>query len=369
MTNDFDYQPQSSQLNDVAVGYFTDAEDAQRAIFELRDEGFNAQQVGAAFHNESEFRPSSSQQQAETSGSDKPSVSGKHVSIGISPGVTGAGSGSTGARSDDTAVTPAGLATGSGTSNAGATRPGPITGFASHHIHMPGTRPDPSEPIESSAVVPEGGVFPSTGGFSNAGDSEANETGWWSKLKEFFGADESGKKQSGSAVANDSSLNFGTGEGHLGVTQPAINVRTTSGVASATAASTSTSDGGLYGSESGYDHDYSSGYDYSSQDLEGSFDRLGVPQNRARYVSRQLSGGGAVVTVKAQGRASEAEQILERNGASVRHEGLDSTATAEGSTPVTFDQSPDANRLVLFGDLISGYRRHFPAEDTERKIS
>lgn len=387
MTNDvLDEQ----QTGDVVVGFFEDAEQAQGAIFELRDEGFGPSQVGAAFHSLSGSGSNSGSVSSGDQGEGEETPDGIHVPYRKQPGTTGLGSGASGVRSDDVAVTPAGLAYGSGTLNAGPGRPGPITGTASVKRVLHGES-DPYREIESSYTGPAEGTAPATGSFSQgeAADSrvaargESGASDWWGKLKEFFGADDTGKKSAGSygstgtrssgiasGTVNESSMNFGTGEGHLGVTAPAP---------------ARSSDGGLYesqtqgGSEERLidNDDYtpiSPRSDYSGGELEGSFYGMGVSQDRARRLSQQISRGGAIVTVKAGGRGAEAEQILERNGARVRHEQSSSASSSfsgEGQGDVAYDQSPGQNRVVLFGEVLRVHRDRF-AEGTgteERKAS
>ena len=56
--------------------------------------------------------------------------------------------------------------------------------------------------------------------------------------------------------------------------------------------------------------------DYDAEDLHGSFSNLSIPEEHSRYFGHRLGRGeeGAVVTVNAETRAAEAEEILTRNG-------------------------------------------------------
>lgn len=62
---------------------------------------------------------------------------------------------------------------------------------------------------------------------------------------------------------------------------------------------------------------YGSSQGYGSSDLHGTLSGLSVPEDRSRYLGHRFGSGqeGAVVTVNAGTRASEAETILRRCGA------------------------------------------------------
>lgn len=61
---------------------------------------------------------------------------------------------------------------------------------------------------------------------------------------------------------------------------------------------------------------------YGSPDLHGTMTDLSVPEDRSRYMSHRFgsSNAGAVVTVRAEGRADEAERILKSCGADLGDE-------------------------------------------------
>jgi len=107
----------NSSTSGTVVAYFASGEDAQNAINELVDEGFPVSEIGAAFHGNS--APS-----ATVSGSPSRPFHDEFPTMGS----TASGAGVSGAESDTSGVTPAGLSTGSGTGFAGASRPGPIPG-------------------------------------------------------------------------------------------------------------------------------------------------------------------------------------------------------------------------------------------------
>jgi len=55
------------------------------------------------------------------------------------------------------------------------------------------------------------------------------------------------------------------------------------------------------------------------EDLMGLFEYEGVTRKRARYFEYQFAHGdqGAILTVRANGRSGEAEQIISRNGGDI----------------------------------------------------
>ncbi len=101
----------------VVVGYFADGGDAYRAINDLIDEGFSASDMGAAFRTR-------------RAGQRESAAVGEMRNINELTKTNPAVSGSVGGpASGDEAVTPAGLAPGSGNSFPGApSTPGPIPG-------------------------------------------------------------------------------------------------------------------------------------------------------------------------------------------------------------------------------------------------
>lgn len=231
----------------IVIGHFSDSADAYRAINELVDEGFDTSEIGAAFRSRGmgaeaseESRPVGIREMAETN----PAVSG---SVG-------------GAGSHDEAVTPAGLAPGSGNAFPGApTSPGPIPGG-----EIPSTLKHDLPHDLPSTLARETTV---------AGTRrETVEANWPERLHRTFG----NTKQ-----ASGGNLKFGTGEGQLGL-EPE--------------------------------------HPYSESAFEGSFQQMGLGPQEARSLSGELSRGGAVVSVRATDRAALAEGILERNHGRVRWE-------------------------------------------------
>lgn len=158
----------------IVVGHFSDGADAYRAINELMDEGFGSSEIGAAFRGRQpggaaseEERPLGIREMTETN----PAVTG---SIG-------------GAGSHDEAVTPAGLAPGSGNAfPAPGAAPGPIPGG-----EIPSTLREqlPHDLPHDLPATRHGETVASAG--------KSSETG--------------AKRASGS------NLKFGTGQGQLGL--------------------------------------------------------------------------------------------------------------------------------------------------------
>ncbi|MGC2619987.1 MAG: hypothetical protein WA414_13165 [Acidobacteriaceae bacterium] len=273
----------------IVVGYFTRSADASRAINELIDEGFQIAEIGAA------FRTSRAGLEAAEGGRSK----------GISnpnPAVTGSVGG---AASHDEAVTPAGLAPGSGNAFPGASRPGPITGS-----EIPSTIPstlrhelrhDLPSTLRSESEI---GVAP----------VQVRDEGWEfeearrGRLREVFGDNTENAKRS-------SSMKFGTGEGHL-----------------------------------------FPDYEYSEPSFENSFLGMGLGGREARGLSSELNRGGAVVSVTPGSRASLAEGILERNHGRVRFESMAGTT----------GEIADGARVEIYGRMRNYYR---PDESFRRKAS
>ncbi|MGA8108880.1 MAG: hypothetical protein WBD46_00565 [Acidobacteriaceae bacterium] len=163
----------------TVVGYFSDGGDAYRAINELVDEGFLASEVGAAFRTprataggtgvENSRDPISLRDLTETN----PAVRGSVGGVG----------------SHDEAVTPAGLAPGSGNAFPGApTSPGPIPG-----AEIPSTlRHDLPEMLPHD--------------LPSASTVRGTRDAWLGRLDERYGS---------TAAERKSSQKFGTGEGRL----------------------------------------------------------------------------------------------------------------------------------------------------------
>jgi hypothetical protein len=242
----------SSQEN-LVVGYFSNGADAHRAISELIDEGFRASEMGAAFRT------------------GRAAEAGQPASVGEMKGVreltekNPALAGSVGGPdSGDEAVTPAGLAPGSGNSFPGApSTPGPIPG-----AEIPSTlKHDLPETLPHD--------LPSTLRSGTRTDDR-----WLEHLNRTYGSSTAETARNRNAAAA-SSQKFGTGEGTLGLF-PEV--------------------------------------EYSESSFEGSFSGMGLGPEEARALSGELSRGGAVVTVDAGERSSLAEAILERNHGRVRFE-------------------------------------------------
>ncbi|HEY1810387.1 MAG TPA: hypothetical protein VGG42_17620 [Acidobacteriaceae bacterium] len=244
----------------IVIGHFSDGADAQRAINELMDEGFGAPDIGAAVRG----------RQAGTEGSGESEPVGIREITETNPALSGSVGG---AGSHDEAVTPAGLAPGSGNAfPAPPSSPGPIPGG-----EIPSTlRHDLPHDLPSTLE----------GQTAGSGTERLHSVPGGS-LK---GGEAAAKRGSGS------NLKFGTGEGHLGLEEE---------------------------------------HPYSESAFEGSFLGMGLGPQEARSLSGELSRGGAVVSVRARDRAALAEGILERNHGRVRWETATvSGREADGESPV-----------------------------------
>jgi len=279
----------------MVVGYFADGANASRAIHELIDEGFSASEIGAAFRTRQmgAGTVADAGEVADTAGG---AMTGRTE---VNPAVSGSVGG---VASHDEAVTPAGLAPGSGNAFPGASRPGPIPGgelprTLPHDLpstlasDLPSTLRDeaPVQPAASTVVTEE----------SRAGRDES----WWEHVKHAFGG---AKIEAGPRLASNSSQKFGTGEGHL---------------------------------------DLYPQHDYSEPSFESSFVGMGLGPVEARTLSGELSRGGAVVTVNATQRASLAEAILERNHGRVR---METTADAARAADLQ-------SRVEVYGSMRDYY--------------
>lgn len=169
----------SSTDERIVVGYFSDGADAYRAINELVDEGFLASEVGAAFRT-----PRATDSRTVVQDTTDP-ISLRNLTE-TNPAVRGSVGG---AGSHDEAVTPAGLAPGSGNAFPGApTSPGPIPGS-----EIPSTlRHDLPEMLPHD--------LPSASAVRGTRDA------WLGRLDERYGS---------TAAERKSSQKFGTGEGRL----------------------------------------------------------------------------------------------------------------------------------------------------------
>jgi hypothetical protein len=294
------------------VGYFSQGEDAQRAIDDLLTAGFRPSEIGAAFHS-----GAASSSVAQTS------ADNRELRPVVGPNAPGAGSTVSGAASDSSAVTPAGLSTGGGTVESGAGRPGPIPGAEipssipstlPHTIQssLPSTlHPNPSAPLPSQAAV----AYPATGGFHE--DRKKDQTGWFEKLKHVFGGDSDSSRVTPNVV-DKTSTNFGTGEGHIGAFP---------------------------------EYDFA----YSSAAFESAFFGMGIPSTHARQLSTRIARGGAIVTVDAGGLNADAEQILERNHGVVGYEEATPTATSTLRSEDAWEEANREGRVQLFGRVQSVY--------------
>ncbi len=267
------------QGSSTVVGYFANGEDAHRAIHALLDNGFESTQIGAAFNTS---RQGGVAQTGGAGGSGESLANlGKNVSY---PGLEPSDSGVTTTAADYTSVTPA-MGGGSGTGMAGAGKPGPITGSDLSQLDLP-------HEIKSTLPHDQPGetplqTAPGTGSFT---ESRTDSSGWLEKLSHVFGGKH--KHESGSNLVSSSSQNFGTGEGHLGVTPEVAG---------------------------GVKDNYSRPYSHTA--FESSFTGLGLPEDHSRHLALRLAQGGAVVMVGVTGRIIEAEKILEQNNGTVRFAG------------------------------------------------
>jgi hypothetical protein len=248
----------------VVVGYFVDGGDAYRAINELMDEGFRASEVGAAFRTP---RAGAGDAMVEGAAAGEGEMKSVRELTETNPAVSGSVGG---VASHDEAVTPAGLAPGSGNAfPAPPSKPGPIPGG-----EIPSTLRH--ELRHDLPATPE----------------EAREAGirepWLGRLDERYARSSERKapeRRSWEESERKSSQKFGTGEGRLGL-------------------------------------DVVPAHGYSAPVFEGSFQGMGIGADEARRLSGELGGGGAVVAVRAGARSSLAQGILERNHGRVRMESV-----------------------------------------------
>lgn len=315
MTSNSDW---NNETGGTVVAYFSNGEDAQNAINELVDEGFPVSEIGAAFHG-------SATAPAGTTGSPTRPVHDNPSNMGS----TASGAGVSGAESDSSGVTPAGLSTGSGTGFAGATRPGPIPGS-----EIPDNLPHeiPST-LRSASTAP---LSESTGiGISSTPATAVpvqyerrpyENASWWDKLKHLFsgesGADTSARR---APVSDAVSRKFGTGEGELGIAP---------------------------------DYDYP----YSGAAFESSFTGMGISQERSRRFATEIRRGGAIVTVNAGANVDKAERILEHNHGTIRYE---SAAVADEA----WESAPDSTRVQIFGRVQRVYPGYVGSGQPTRKAS
>lgn len=271
----------------VIVGYFADGADASRAIHELIDEGFQASEMGAAFRAR---RVAAGKLELHA---EKPGIREREQRNPATTGSVG------GAASHDEAVTPAGLAPGSGNAFPAPVGPGPIPGS-----EVPPDLPHdlPSTLRSESEISAEGTAR--SGGLRSESRPPRPES-WQEGMKRVFREDSGSGNQK-----NASNLKFGTGEGHL-----------------------------------------FSGVEYSSPAFESAFSGMGLTPDEAGSLSGELNRGGAVVAVFATNRASLAEAILERNHGRIRFD----TDSEEG--PHCEDP-----RVDVYGRMCAYYSREHDAQ-------
>lgn len=284
----------------IVVAYFTEGADAYRAIDELIDEGFSSSEIGAAFRT----------RRAGNDWLDQPAIGQNRGGAEENPAVQGSVGG---AGSHDQAVTPAGLAPGSGNAFPAPSRPGAVPGGeipstlahdlpSNLHSELPSILHSENEGNEPAAVnVSRADRGPQ-------GESRRNH------LTRVFGAGST--TESGAGSRTKSNTKFGTGEGHLEL-EPR--------------------------------------HEYSETAFEGSFTGMGLGSTEARSLSGELSRGGAVVTVSAMRRASLAEAILERNHGRVRLE------RSSGSAAEADRESP----VEIYGSMHNYYRQ----DDEPRRMA
>ncbi|MFT4113257.1 hypothetical protein [Silvibacterium sp.] len=298
----------------TVVGYFSNAEDANNAIQDLITAGFRSSSLGAAFPGTStdidtEIRPA------------------------VGPNAPGAGTTVSGPASGSSAVTPAGLSTGAGTVNTGASRPGPITGSdipselpstLPHTIQstLPSTlHPNPNAPV--AGAVP---AYPATGVSRDTVKPSSHGKSWSERLKNVFGGEERRERVVPASPVDKTSQNFGTGEGHLGVYPEA---------------------------------DYS----YSDAAFESAFFGMGLEPSYAHQLAGRLGSGGAIVTIETLTavEAGQAESLMERNHGSVR---MDTMATIPAASDLAAER-----RMQLFGRVRSVYPGYVSSGMATRKAS
>jgi hypothetical protein len=313
----------------TVVAYFSNADDAQNAINELVDEGFPADEIGAVFHSRSGAFATGFE--AGTISSPSRPYHDEMTQVGS----VGSAAGTSGAASDTSGVTPAGLSTGAGTGFSGASRPGPIPGSeipkdlyadSPSSIRSPETARFPRQ-TQPDLDASYGGLSAPSAGYDRSRDfaredRSVPEASWWDKLKHIFSGDADTKREPQSEKSVQS---YGTGEGRLGVAE--------------------------------YD------YPYSGSAFESSFGSMGIPEARARRLSSVILRGGAIVTVIAGSRLAEAERILESNHGQIREES-GSLAQDEASFA-----SSEPSRVQVFGRVQRVYPGYISSDQPTRKVS
>jgi uncharacterized protein (TIGR02271 family) len=94
---------------------------------------------------------------------------------------------------------------------------------------------------------------------------------------------------------------------------------------------------------------YDLGDGYDAGDLHGSFQKMEIPEEHSKYFTHRLenSGQGTVVTVRAGDRLTEAEDILEQNGADLGDESAKYDYAKNQKEPVAGQQ-----QLQLLGEVL-----------------
>ncbi len=252
-------ETRTNVANEVVVAYFSNSSDAHRAIDDLITQGFGPSQIGAAFRSGSATSPAYAVANTEELDR-KPELSAVDSDTrGSGPNVRhqrrySGGSFQRLRQRHKRSRSP----------------PAPFPGSDIPHHRSPG-------PVETTST--ETNPLPATGGFHETHD----ENSWWQKLKNLFSSDTAVEGRS-KGVASETSMNFGTGEGHLGT----------------------------------YPDNYD--YAYSGSAFEGAFSGMGVNPTNARSLVGDLQLGGAIVSVDTGGRIADAEGILERNNGRIRYE-------------------------------------------------
>ncbi len=98
------------------------------------------------------------------------------------------------------------------------------------------------------------------------------------------------------------------------------------------------------------DSDTASQDEYDTSGLHHSLTDLSVPEDRARYMNHRFGSneGGAIVTVKAQGRESEAESILTQYGADLGESATDYDYAETGSAT----ENQGTQNIQLLGEVL-----------------
>ena len=357
----------------VVIGLFSNGNDAQQAIGELREQGFRTNQIGAAFRETavgSEFVNSERNSTQSSHGILDVSV-GHNLTESSYSGSSSLDSGSLGGHaSGSNAVTPAGLSTGSSMGISGAGRPGPIPGsdiprsisnddpddvestprMESGEKWQQDLRPDRVIDIAPGGTGSDVTTVPNPTPIATYSEAEQlnkhthEHESWWEKLKHLFTDDESTTKNVTGVKAN-SEARFGTGEGDLGLTSN----QATSQV------------------NDNEDLDYA----YSPAEFEGSLTSLGLDERQARAFARELGSHGAIVTVAAADRLSDAERILERNHGRIHYEEDTAHESETLENPVSSTQGSydPRERIQLFGEVRRAYRQRAASNYDENGVN